>query len=291
MIARIRRWGELVTFSHTVFMMPFAAAAVVLTLSVPHEKLTLLRGVSLVLCMVAARTSAMAFNRWADRDVDAKNPRTKGRPIPAGRIAAGEALTLTIVAGLTFCGVALTLGTWPAVLAPPVLAVLLGYSYAKRFTWAAHAWLGLALALAPGGAWIAMGAAPGVGIVLLMVAVLTWLFGFDVLYALQDETFDRAEGLLSVPARFGAKRSLLFAAVAHVVTVASLAGVGLVLERGHAYFAGVLAVAVVLIIEHRLVRGSSGEADLSRIGKAFFDCNAYVSLGFFVTTLIDAALH
>ena len=294
MIALIRRWGELVTFSHTIFMMPFAAAAVVLALAVPHEALTPLRVLAIIGCMVTARSSAMAFNRWADRDVDAKNPRTKARPVAAGRISAGEALALTLVAGAAFCGIAATLGGWPRLLAPPVLLVLLGYSYAKRFTWAAHAWLGLALALAPGGAWLAMGAAPNPGIVLLMVAVLAWLFGFDVLYALQDEHFDRGEGLHSVPARFGAKRAMLMAALAHVVTVASLVGTGVMLHRGAVFFGGVAIVAVVLMIEHRLVRpkaASSGPVDFARIGKAFFDCNAYVSLGFFVTTAIDAALR
>jgi 4-hydroxybenzoate polyprenyltransferase len=294
MIALIRRWGELVTFSHTIFMMPFAAAAVVLSLAVPHEALTPLRVLAIVGCMVTARSSAMAFNRWADRDVDAKNPRTKARPVAAGRISAGEALSLTFVAGAAFCGIASLLGGWPRLLAPPVLLVLLGYSYAKRFTWAAHAWLGLALALAPGGAWLAMGAAPGLGIVLLMVAVLAWLFGFDVLYALQDEHFDRGEGLHSVPARFGAKRAMTMAALAHVATVASLVGTGVVLHRGAVFFGGVAIVAVVLVIEHRLVRpkdASAGPVDFARIGKAFFDCNAYVSLGFFVTTAIDAALR
>jgi 4-hydroxybenzoate polyprenyltransferase len=295
MIALFRRWGELVTFSHTIFMMPFAAAAVVLALAVPHESLTPLRILAIVGCMVTARSSAMAFNRWADRDVDAKNPRTKGRPVASGRIGAGEALALTILAGAAFCAIAATLGRWPALLAPPVLAVLLGYSYAKRFTWAAHAWLGLALALAPGGAWVGMGAAPGLGIVLLMVAVLAWLFGFDVLYALQDEHFDRKEGLHSVPARFGTERAMLMAAAAHVATVACLVGTGVALHRGAVFFGGVAIVAVVLVIEHRLVRPkdpSSGEAvDFSKIGKAFFDCNAYVSLGFFVTTAIDAWLR
>jgi 4-hydroxybenzoate polyprenyltransferase len=292
MIALFRRWGELVTFSHTIFMMPFAAAAVVLALSVPHESLTVLRVLAIIGCMVTARSSAMAFNRWADRHVDAKNPRTKARPVAAGRIGAGEALALTILSGAAFCAIAATLGRWPALLAPPVLAILLGYSYAKRFTWAAHAWLGLALALAPGGAWVAMGAAPGAGIVFLMVAVLAWLFGFDVLYALQDEQFDRNEGLHSVPARFGTKRALVMAASAHVVTVASLVGTGLALHRGALFFTGVAVVAVVLVIEHRLVRPKSKDeaVDFSRIGKAFFDCNAYVSLGFFATTAIDAFL-
>lgn len=295
MIALLRRWGELVTFSHTIFMMPFAAAAMVLALSVPHESLTPLRVLAIIGCMVTARSSAMAFNRWADRDVDAKNPRTKARPVASGRIGAGEALALTLLSGGAFCAIAATLGRWPALLAPPVLAVLLGYSYAKRFTWAAHAWLGLALALAPGGAWVGMGAAPGLGIVLLMVAVLSWLFGFDVLYALQDEHFDRKEGLHSVPARFGTRRAMQMAAAAHVMTVACLVGTGLALHRGVLFFGGVAVVAVVLVIEHRLVRpknASSGEVvDFAKIGKAFFDCNAYVSLGFFVTTALDAWLR
>jgi 4-hydroxybenzoate polyprenyltransferase len=295
LVRRFRSWGELVTFSHTIFMMPFAAAAVVLSLDVPHAPLTLRRVLGLAACMVAARTSAMAFNRWADRHIDAKNPRTKARPVAAGRIAAGEALALTVVAGAAFCASAWTLGRWPGFLAPPVLAVLLGYSYAKRFTWAAHGWLGLALALAPGGAWLGMGASPGLGIVCLMVAVLTWLFGFDVLYALQDEHFDRDAGLHSVPARFGTARALAFAVAAHVVTVLALVATGFVLQRGVAYFLGVAAVAVVLVVEHRLVRPKRGTSrelvDFARIGKAFFDCNAYVSLGFFATTALDAALR
>ena len=291
MLARLRRWGELVTFSHTIFALPFAASAVVLALAEPHVPLTPLRVLAMLGCMVAARTSAMAFNRWADRDVDAKNPRTKGRPVPSGRTAPGEALALALGSGLAFCLLAATLGFWPMVLAPPVLLVLLGYSLAKRFTWAAHAWLGLALALAPGGAWIATGAAPNVGIVLLMIAVITWLFGFDVLYALQDEAFDRAEGLRSVPARFGARRAMVLAGVAHVATIACLLGTALTLGRGPIFLGGVALVAVILVVEHRLVRGKGGEADLAKIPKAFFDCNAYVSMGFFAATLIDAVVR
>lgn len=290
MLARLRRWGEIVTFSHTIFALPFAASAVVLSLREPHGPLTPLRLVAMLGCMVTARTSAMAFNRWADRDVDAKNPRTKGRPVPSGRASAGEALALALGSGLAFCIVAATLGFWPAVLAPPVLLVLLGYSLAKRFTWAAHAWLGLALALAPGGAWVAMGAAPNLGVVLLMLAVMTWLFGFDVLYALQDEEFDRAQGLRSVPARFGVRRSMRLAAFAHVLTIGCLVGTAVSLRRGPIFLAGVALVAAILVIEHRLVRGTGGQADLAKIPKAFFDCNAYVSMGFFAATLIDAVL-
>jgi 4-hydroxybenzoate polyprenyltransferase len=291
MIALIRRWGELVTFSHTIFMMPFAAAAVVLALAVPHQSLTPVRILAMLGCMVTARTSAMAFNRFADRDVDAKNPRTKGRPVAAGRISPREALVLTIVAGAAFCGFAVMLGFWPAVLAPPVLLVLLGYSLAKRFTWLAHAWLGFALALAPGGAWVGMGAAPNQGIVALMLGVLTWLLGFDVLYALQDEAFDKQNRLFSIPARFGVRGAMRIAACSHVVTVAMLGAAGALLHRGPVFFLGVVAVGVVLVIEHRLVRTADGSADLAKIPKAFFDCNAYVSMGFFATTVIDALLR
>jgi 4-hydroxybenzoate polyprenyltransferase len=283
---KLKRWGDLVAISHTVFALPFAASAVVLAHAQPHAPLTPLRGLALLGCMVTARSSAMAFNRYADRDVDAKNPRTAMRPVPSGKVTPREALALTIASGLAFCAIAATLGFWPMVLAPPVMLVLLGYSLAKRFTWGAHAWLGLALALAPGGAWLGMGAQPNAGIVALMVAVLTWLLGFDVLYALQDEEFDKKEGLFSIPARFGGANARRIAAAAHIVTVACLAATGLLLHRGIVYALGVAAVGVVLVVEHRLVRG-----DLSKIQKAFFDCNAYVSLGFFATTLIDAAVR
>jgi 4-hydroxybenzoate polyprenyltransferase len=283
---KLKGWGDLVAISHTVFALPFAASAVVLAHGGPHAPLTSLRVLALLGCMITARSSAMAFNRYADRDVDAKNPRTAMRPVPAGKVTPREALGLTIVSGLAFCAIASTLGFWPMVLAPPVLLVLLGYSLAKRFTWAAHAWLGLALGLAPGGAWLGMGAQPNAGIVTLMFAVLTWLLGFDVLYALQDEAFDKKEGLFSIPARFGGTNARRIAAAAHVVTVACLAATGILLHRGVVYALGVAAVAAVLVVEHRLVRG-----DLSKIQKAFFDCNAYVSLGFFATTLIDAAVR
>jgi 4-hydroxybenzoate polyprenyltransferase len=286
-LARVRTYGSLIAFAHTVFAMPFAATAVVLSLAVPHEPLTVLRVVAMVVSMVCARTSAMAFNRWADRDVDAKNPRTRVRHLPAGTVRAGEALALAIVSALGFLAVAATLGFWPAVLAPGVLAVLLGYSYAKRFTWGAHAWLGVALSLAPGGTWIAMGARPGAGIVLLMIGVVTWLLGFDVLYSLQDEDFDRGEGLRSIPARFGRQRALAISAGAHVGTVLALAACGLVLGRGPVYGVAVVVAAALLVYEHSLVR----RRGLAAIDKAFFDVNAWVSVLFFVLVTVDELLR
>lgn len=282
-VARIRTYGSMVAFTHTVFALPFAASAVVLAHAEAHVPLGAARVLAMVVCMVAARTSAMAFNRWADRDVDAKNPRTKGRHVPAGEVKAKEALALALGSGALFLAAAATLGFWPMVLAPLVLAVLLGYSLAKRFTWAAHAWLGLALSLAPGGAWLAMGATPNLGIVTLMVGVVTWLLGFDVLYSLQDEHFDRDQGLHSIPARFGLARALAISGAAHVVTVLAFAGVGTLLHRGPVYFFGVAACAVILTFEHVLV----GKGNLARINKAFFDMNAYVSVAFFALTLVD----
>jgi len=263
--------------------MPFAASAVVLAHGEPHVPLTLARVAALVFCMVSARSAAMAFNRYIDRDIDADNPRTSTRDIPAGRVSPREALALTIGSSLAFLAGAATLGWLPAVLAVPVLAVLLGYSLAKRFTWAAHLWLGVALALAPGGAWIAMGAAPNLGIVSLMIAVVTWLFGFDVLYSLQDEHFDRERGLHSVPSRFGMKRALWLSGLAHVVTALAFAATGVLLHRGAFYFAAVALATVLLAWEHWIV----GAGDLSRIDKAFFDINAWIAVGFFALVLAD----
>jgi 4-hydroxybenzoate polyprenyltransferase len=288
---RLRAYGTLVSFSHTVFALPFAASAVVLAVGLPHPPLTAARVIAMLVCMVAARTSAMAFNRWADRDIDAKNPRTQGRPIPRGDVGAKEALALAAVSGSLFIASAATLGTITAILAVPVLFVLLGYSWAKRFTWGAHAWLGVALALAPGGAWLAVGAPVAAGILLLMLAVAAWLLGFDVLYALQDESFDRDAGLHSIPARFGIPRSLAISGASHLVTVVCLLLTGLTLGRGVLFFAGVAMVAALLVVEHLLVH-PKGEnrwrrADLSKIDKAFFDLNAWVSCGFFATTLAD----
>lgn len=286
-LARIRTYGSLVAFAHTIFALPFAASAVVLSLAEPHASLGAARLFAMLACMVCGRTSAMAFNRWADRDIDARNPRTRGRHVPSGAVAAREALALTAVSGTAFLGFAATLGRWPALLAPGVLGVLLGYSYAKRFTWGAHVWLGLALALAPGGAWVAMGAQPSLGIVLLMTAVVTWLLGFDVLYSLQDQEFDRHARLHSIPARFGTRRSLAISFGAHVVTVAALAGCGFVLHRGTAYAVGVATSAALLVYEHALVRRRGLEA----IDKAFFDVNAWVSVAFFGLVLTDEVLR
>jgi 4-hydroxybenzoate polyprenyltransferase len=282
-LGRVRTYGSLVAFAHTVFALPFAASAVVLSLDVPHAPLTVGRLAAMIACMVSARTSAMAFNRWADRHFDAKNPRTRSRHVPAGAVSPREALALAALSAAAFLMFAASLGFWPLVLAPAVLAILLGYSFAKRFTWGAHAWLGVALALAPAGAWLAMGAKPGAGIVALMVAVVGWLLGFDILYSLQDEAFDREAGLRSIPARFGTRGALRISAAAHVVTVAALATCGLALHRGPTYAVAVATCAALLTYEQSLVR----RRGLSVIDKAFFDVNAWVGIAFFVLVAAD----
>jgi 4-hydroxybenzoate polyprenyltransferase len=280
----LRALPSLVALSHTVFALPFAASAVVLALPRPRLPLTAARLVAMLVCMIAARTAAMAYNRWLDRDMDARNPRTERREIPAGVVRPRAALLLAIGASAVFVLSAATLGTWPARLALPVLVILLGYSHTKRFTWAAHLVLGLALSLAPGGAWLATGAAPEPGIVTLMIAVLTWVGGFDVLYSLQDERFDRENGLFSIPARFGTWGAVVLSALLHVVTVVGLLSTGLLLGRGAPYFAGVALVTGLLAYEHAIV----GKGNLARIDRAFFDINGYVSIGFFLLVGLDA---
>ena len=282
-IARARTFSSLVKLSHTVFALPFAASAVALATLRPHTALTAGRTLLMLAAMVTARTAAMAYNRYLDRDIDAENPRTRDREVPRGIVSPGAALALTIGASATFVASAIALGRWPGLLSVPVLLVLLGYSWTKRFTWASHLVLGLALALAPGGAWVAMGADPERAIFALMLGVMTWVGGFDVLYSLQDQGFDREHGLRSIPARFGTLGAVVISAVLHVATLASLVACGLWLERGAAFFAGTALVGLLLVYEHALV----GRGNLARIDRAFFDINGYLSCAFFALTALD----
>jgi 4-hydroxybenzoate polyprenyltransferase len=286
-LERIRVYGSLVRLSHTVFALPFAMSAVLLARAQPHAPLTLSRVLAILVAVAAARTAAMGWNRLVDRDLDAKNPRTATREIPAGRVTPAAAIALVVAASIVFVAAAAMLGRAPAVLAFPVLAVLLGYSHAKRFTWACHLWLGVALALAPGGAWIAAGADVDTGILALMLGVATWVAGFDVLYALSDHDFDRTNGVNSIPARFGIPGAIRASQMLHVSTVVAFATTGVLLGRGIAFFAGVALTAVLLVYEHSLVRAD----DLSKVDKAFFDMNGYVSIAFFALTAADEVLR
>jgi 4-hydroxybenzoate polyprenyltransferase len=276
--------GSLVKFSHTIFALPFALAAVVLAL--PYGAFTWTKLLLIVLAIAAARTAAMAFNRLVDRDIDKDNPRTREREIPRGVLSPSFVRALVIASCGVFVLCAAWLGPLPLYLSPVALGLALGYSYVKRFSSACHLVLGAAIAFAPGGAWIALGAPVTTAPWLLVLGVATWVGGFDILYSLQDESYDRAAGLFSIPTRFGTVGALWISGALHVLTVACLVGVGVVLGRGVVYFAGCLAIAAILAYEHALVK----PGDLSKIDKAFFDLNGYVSLAFFGCVLADHLL-
>jgi len=280
----LHKVGSLVKFSHTIFALPFALAAALL--AAPYGDLSAWRVALIVLCIAAARTAAMAFNRLVDRDIDAKNPRTADRELPRGVLSVGFVRALVIGSSLVFVLAAPLLGRLPLLLSPLALALALGYSYVKRFSSLCHLVLGAAIAFAPGGAWIALGAPVTLAPWLLVLAVASWVGGFDILYSLQDEAFDKAEGLYSIPAKLGVVGALWVSGLLHVLTALCLVGVGITLERGGAYFTGAALVAVILIYEHAIVRPS----DLSKINKAFFDLNGYISVGFFLCVLLDRVL-
>lgn len=247
----------------------------------------------ILLCMVTARSAAMAFNRLVDRKLDAENPRTAARHLPAGVLSVGQVSTLTVACGFAFIASTLLFlpNRLPLYLSIPVLLFLCGYSYAKRFTAYAHFWLGTALALSPVAAWIAIrGEAvlqhPGdlTPALVLGGAVLTWVAGFDIIYSCQDFQFDRDAGLRSVPARWGIVGALRIAAACHAATVVLLALLPLVYPPfGLFYWVAVAAVAVLLVYEHALVRPD----DLDRVNEAFFNVNAVISLGLVVVGALD----
>jgi len=282
--SKLAHVGSLVKFSHTIFALPFALAAVVLAL--PYGAFTWTKLLLIVLAIAAARTAAMAFNRLVDRDIDADNPRTREREIPRGVLSPSFVRLLVIASCAVFVVCAALLGPLPLYLSPVALALALGYSYVKRYSSLCHLVLGAAIAFAPGGAWIALGAPVTLAPWLLVFGVATWVGGFDILYSLQDESFDREAGLFSIPSRFGTVGALWISGALHVATVACLVGVGLVLGRGVVYYAGCLAIGAILAYEHALVK----PGDLSKIDKAFFDLNGYVSLAFFGCVLVDHLL-
>mgnify|MGYP001378576679 CR=1 FL=1 len=287
--SKIAAYGSLVRFSHTVFALPFAMAS--LALAWPRHPVTLRSLLWILVAMVGARTAAMGFNRLADRKFDAVNPRTKNWELPQGKVKVGEAVLLTALAAAIFILAAYQLNWVCFALSPLALAIVFFYSLTKRFTWAAHLFLGLALAIAPMGAWLAV-VPPPFDLAELQIpiylglAVVFWLAGFDIIYSLQDRDIDGKIGLHSIPVRFGVASALKLSSAFHVGTVLFLALVGAAAGMGLFYWFGFLVVTAVLVWEHRIVTPS----DLSRINKAFFDLNAYVSLGYFLFTLADILL-
>lgn len=289
LVEKIRSYASLVRFSHTVFALPFAFASLVLAW--PSHPITPRSILWIVVAMVGARTAAMGFNRLADRKFDALNPRTKSWELPKGTVKTWEAGLLTIGASIVFVLGAYQLNWTCFVLSPVALAVIFFYSLTKRFTWTSHLFLGVALSLAPIGAWLAVAGSPIdwrelVIPLCLGLAVVFWLAGFDIIYSLQDREFDRSHGLHSIPVRFGVTWALRLSSFFHVCTIAFLILVGVAAQLGIIYWIGCLAVSLILMWEHRIVRPN----DLSRINRAFFDFNAYVSIGYFLITLADVLI-
>ena len=282
MLARVRTYASFIRFSHTVFALPFALTGALLAAqTVP---LTWGRLGWIVAAMAMARTAAMGFNRLVDAKFDAENPRTAGRELPRGIVTTREAVALVVVASVAFVGTAVMLGPLCFALSPVALAIVFWYSLAKRYTTYTQLFLGLALAVAPVGGWLAAGGRGGWAPWLLALGTATWVAGFDILYACEDVDFDRKRGLFSIPARFGVERALWISRGFHVVTIGSLASVALVMPLGQLYIAGVVGVAVLLVYEQSLVRPD----DLSRVKQAF-DLNGYVGLLYLMTTA--AALY
>ncbi|MEN8164249.1 MAG: UbiA-like polyprenyltransferase [Acidobacteriota bacterium] len=268
----LRETGEMIKFQHTVFALPFALIALV---SAPAEGWPPLRVWLLVLlAMVAARTAAMSFNRLVDHRMDALNPRTASRALPEGRLNRKFVWLITVVASAVFVLAAGLLNSLCLMLSVPTLAVLLGYSLSKRFTAAAHLWLGAALGIAPVGAWIAASGRLDLPPVVLGVSVMLWVAGFDVIYSLQDEVFDRSMGLHSIPTALGPRRALHLARAFHILSLAGFAAVAVLSGGGPLRWSAVIAAAGMLVWQHTLVSPD----DLSRVNAAFFTANGILAV-------------
>jgi 4-hydroxybenzoate polyprenyltransferase len=289
MLRPLRNLLEMIRFSHTIFALPFALLSAMLAWQ--ETEFRWLDLVGILLCMVLARSAAMAFNRLMDRDVDAANPRTARRHLPAGLLTPAAVWCFTALCGAGFVAATLLFANpWPLYLSVPVLGFICAYSLTKRFTALSHFWLGASLCLAPIAAWIAIAglerlAAP----IVLGLAVLFWVAGFDIFYACQDVDFDVRVRLHSVPAAVGVPASLRIAAGCHAVMVCLLIALywAAAPHLGVLYLVGIAGVAVLLIYEHWLVRPD----DLSRVNQAFFHVNGIISVGLFLLVLAQLAVN
>ncbi len=281
---KVKTLLEMIKFSHTVFAFPFALMGVVLASLASGHAPGFLQVFWICMAMVGARSTAMGLNRLIDAKIDADNPRTAERHIPAGKVSISEALLFILVALLVFFLAAWMLNPLCLKLAPVVVGLFILYAYCKRFTHYAHIVLGLCLGIAPIGAWIALRGDIGWPVIPLAVAVLLWVAGFDIFYALQDYDVDVERGLHSIPAKLGKQKSFTLVRIFHglmlVFLLLVIPGSGL----GWIYFAGVVVVALLLIYEHLLVKPD----DLSRLDAAFFNMNGYISVTIFIFTLVDA---
>jgi 4-hydroxybenzoate polyprenyltransferase len=282
-MSKLRIFLDMVRFEHTIFALPFAYMGMVLAWG-DWDNANWWDFIWITVAMAAARTAAMSLNRYIDRRIDARNPRTAGRPIQSGAIDSATVLVLSAVSLIILAFSAWMLNPLAFILFPGALIFLVGYSYTKRFTWLSHYILGFTDGLAPMGAWVAVrGSAftpSDLPAWLLLASVTVWIGGFDVIYACQDVEFDRQNGLHSIPARFGIRRGLQVAAASHVATVILMVMLGLVVSLSWPYWIGLAIMTGLLIYEHSLVHPD----DLSKLGLAFFNINGYISVTIFVAT-------
>lgn len=282
--ARLQDFGGLVTFSHTIFLFPFALSAVVLAHSV--RPVTVMRMVWIVVALVSARSAAMVMNRLADHKIDAKNPRTEKRPLVTGQVSRPQAWAYLIASSGIFILACWQLGGLTLWLSPIALAWVLGYSFSKRFTMLSHIWLGAATALAPLGAWIAVAGVWDWRAALFAGAVAFWVAGFDVIYACQDLEFDRGQGLHSIPARLGLGGALWVSRGMHLLAAAGFWAMAPLFHLGRIYLTGVVLVALLLVVEQILVAIKK-----ANIPMAFFTVNGVVSIAFFLILFLDRLLE
>lgn len=282
-IFKIKVFLDMIKFPHTIFALPFAlTSAVIASSGIPEFK----KLFWIIVAMVGARTGAMSFNRLVDMHIDAKNPRTKDRPLPKGLISKEAVIFYIIISFLLFIFSAYMLNKLCFYLSPIAIIIFTGYSLTKRFTHYSHIVLGLALSGAPLGAWIAIKGEVDVSPIILSLAVLFWVAGFDILYALQDYEFDRKEGLHSIPVKFGIKKSILISRIFHILMVFLLIFIYYLASLSVIYLVGLAIISALLVYEHSLVK----ENDLSKLDIAFFNMNGYISVLFFIFTTIDVYL-
>lgn len=283
-IKSVQNYFSMVKFAHTLFALPFALTGFVLALTISGEKFSLPLLLLILIAMVGARNAAMGFNRYKDRDVDSLNPRTKQREIPAGKISAKAALVFVVANTLIFLAAAWFINLLSFVLAFPTLIVLLGYSYFKRFSAFSHYILGMALSIAPTGAYIAVTGTFHIAPVILSVLVLFWVSGFDIIYSLGDEEFDKENSLHSIPQLVGTKKALIISSASHALVIPLLfLFYFAVTNLGIIYIVGAIIFSLLLLWQHLIISAK----DLSRINAAFFTANGIASVIFALFTIID----
>ena len=279
---RIGTLLSLVKFEHTIFALPHAYAAAALAFGQPHEQVSYVALVWITVAMVGARTLGMALNRLIDAGIDARNPRTAGREIPSGKVSIRAGIALCAVSLLVLLGATSQLDPITRVVWPLPVLLFVVYPYTKRFTWACHLVLGMTIALAPVGAWLAITGSLSVMIIMLWAAVAAWIAGFDIIYATQDVAFDQEQQLHSIPARFGVARALRIAQALHIGTVLGLLGVSAVAALNPLSLMGIVVVAGLLYYEHSIV----APEDLTRVNAAFFTVNGYIGVVYLVSVVL-----